>query len=54
MDQSDIDKRRITAVGYVESRPAATNDTDDGFQRNRRVNAVIETRELSVRPLRQN
>jgi len=54
IDEADIDPRRITAVGYGESRPAATNDTDEGRQRNRRVNAVIETREMSVRPRRQN
>ena len=54
IDESDIDPRRITAVGYGESDPVATNDTDEGRQRNRRVNAVIETREMSVRPRRQN
>lgn len=54
IDESDIDPRRITAVGYGESRPAATNDTDSGRQRNRRVEAIIETREMTVRPRRQN
>ena len=32
-----IDASRISAVGYGESRPVASNDTDEGRQRNRRV-----------------
>ena len=54
IDEADIDPRRITAVGYGEGRPVASNDTDSGRQRNRRVNAVIETREMSVRQRREN
>ena len=54
IDDKDIDPRRITAVGYGEAKPTATNDTDAGRQRNRRVDAVIETREISVRPRREN
>lgn len=54
IDEADIDPRRITAVGYGESRPIATNDTDDGRQRNRRVEAVIETGEMSIRQRRDN
>ena len=54
IDKKDIDPRRVTAVGYGESKPTATNDTDTGRQRNRRVDAVIETREMSVRPRRED
>lgn len=32
---------RMTAVGYGESRPVATNDTDAGRQENRRVELVV-------------
>ncbi|MGS2724162.1 OmpA family protein [Porticoccus sp. GXU_MW_L64] len=32
-----ISAERISAVGYGESRPVASNDTDEGRQRNRRV-----------------
>lgn len=32
-----IDPSRISAIGYGESRPIASNDTDEGRQRNRRV-----------------
>ena len=37
-----IDKKRLDAVGYGDERPIAPNDTDEGRQRNRR----IEAREL--------
>lgn len=36
-----IDPGRITAHGYGESRPVATNDTDEGRQLNRRVEFTI-------------
>ena len=38
-----IDSARLTAVGYGESQPVATNDTKEGRQRNRRVVANIVT-----------
>ena len=34
---SGIDASRLSTVGYGESRPVATNDTDEGRQQNRRV-----------------
>jgi OmpA-OmpF porin, OOP family len=37
-----IDKKRLDAVGYGEEQPMAPNDTDEGRQKNRR----IEAREL--------
>lgn len=39
---SGIDRDRLTAVGYGESRPLASNDTEDGRARNRRVTVVVE------------
>lgn len=39
-----IDADRIAARGYGETRPAASNDTEAGRQKNRRVTAVIESR----------
>ena len=38
-----IDASRISTVGYGESMPVATNDTEEGRQKNRRVNGNIET-----------
>lgn len=40
VDKFNIDGKRIKATGYGESRPVADNSTDEGRQRNRRVEAV--------------
>lgn len=42
-----IDAARVTAVGYGESKPLATNDTPAGRQENRRVVAVLQ-KEVAV------
>ena len=34
-----IDKKRLTAVGFGDERPIAPNDTDEGRQKNRRIEA---------------
>jgi len=39
--QLGVGASRLTAVGYGESRPLATNDTDAGRGQNRRVESVI-------------
>jgi OOP family OmpA-OmpF porin len=36
-----IDASRLTAVGYGDTRPIADNDTSEGKEANRRINAVI-------------
>jgi OOP family OmpA-OmpF porin len=43
VEKLGVSADRLTAVGYGESRPIATNDTDEGRQLNRRVQAVMET-----------
>jgi len=43
IDNFRIDASRITAVGYGPDKPIASNDTKKGRQKNRRVQAVIET-----------
>ena len=35
--EKDIDENRLTAVGYGENNPAASNDTENGRKKNRRV-----------------
>ena len=37
-----IDRNRLVAVGYGETRPIATNDTADGKQLNRRIDFRVE------------
>lgn len=38
----DVDESRLSWEGYGENRPVADNDTDEGRQRNRRVDLVIQ------------
>ncbi|MGB5219040.1 MAG: OmpA family protein [Smithella sp.] len=44
IDKFGIDGKRITATGFGEEVPIASNDTADGRQKNRRVEAVLETK----------
>lgn len=41
-DKFGIDGSRLTAVGYGLTKPVAGNDTEEGRQQNRRVEAVME------------
>jgi OOP family OmpA-OmpF porin len=38
----DINASRLTATGYGLTKPIASNDTEEGCQKNRRVQAVLE------------
>jgi outer membrane protein OmpA-like peptidoglycan-associated protein len=42
IDKYGIDGSRISAVGYGEGNPVASNETAEGRQKNRRIEAVIE------------
>jgi len=41
VEKQGIDRHRITAIGYGEEHPIASNDTRAGRQKNRRVELVI-------------
>jgi outer membrane protein OmpA-like peptidoglycan-associated protein len=43
VEKFGVSADRLKTVGYGESKPIATNDTDEGRQLNRRVQAVMET-----------
>jgi outer membrane protein OmpA-like peptidoglycan-associated protein len=42
IDNFGIKGSRLTAIGYGESKPIASNDTEEGRQINRRVQAVFD------------
>jgi len=42
VEQDGINANRITAVGFGFDRPIATNDTEEGRQKNRRVEAAVD------------
>lgn len=43
IDEFGVSPNRVTAVGYGLTQPVASNNTDEGRQRNRRVESVIST-----------
>lgn len=43
IDKFGIDGSRLTAVGYGKNKPIVSNDTEEGRQKNRRVQALIKT-----------
>ena len=42
VEKFDISSDRVSSAGYGESQPTATNDTEEGRQKNRRVVAAVE------------
>lgn len=42
-----IDKGMLTAKGYGETQPIASNDTEDGKEKNRRVEFIITEQEIT-------
>ncbi len=51
IDRFGVSASRVKTVGYGESRPIASNDTEEGRQRNRRVVAEIKANEQTKKRL---
>lgn len=41
IDRGDVDSRHLSAVGYADTQPVASNDTDEGRSANRRIEIVL-------------
>ena len=48
IEKFGINSTRVSSRGYGESQPVASNDTDEGRQRNRRVNAAISAEKEEI------
>jgi len=46
IDQGGIDRQYLSAVGYADTRPIASNDSDEGRASNRRIEIVLYPRDL--------
>jgi chemotaxis protein MotB len=46
LDEGGIDQNNISAVGYSDTRPLASNDTEDGRTANRRIEIVLYPKDL--------
>jgi chemotaxis protein MotB len=42
MSSNGIDAKRLSAAGYADTLPVATNDSDDGRRQNRRIEIVLQ------------
>ncbi len=46
IDQGGVDARQLSAVGYADTQPVASNDTDEGRSANRRIEIVLYPKDL--------
>jgi chemotaxis protein MotB len=47
IDQGGVDREQLSAVGYADTRPVATNETDEGRSSNRRIEIVLYPKDLT-------
>lgn len=47
IEDGGVDRASLSAVGYSDTKPVATNDTDEGRQANRRIEIVLYPKDLS-------
>ncbi len=46
IDQGGVDRQYLSAVGYADTHPLASNDTDEGRSSNRRIEIVLYPKDL--------
>jgi chemotaxis protein MotB len=47
IDQGSVDRQHLSAVGYADTQPHASNDTEEGRSANRRIEIVLHPKDLS-------
>lgn len=53
-NNAGIDPKRLSATGYSEYRPAATNDTLEGRRQNRRIEIILSRKKMKDDPSKNN
>ena len=48
IDQGGVDRQHLSAVGYADTHPLASNETEQGRASNRRIEIVLYPRDLSA------
>ncbi|MBD0316541.1 MAG: OmpA family protein, partial [Nitrospiraceae bacterium] len=46
IDQGGVDRQYLSAVGYAETHPVASNETDEGRSANRRIEIILYPKDL--------
>jgi chemotaxis protein MotB len=46
IDHGGVDRQSLSAAGYAETHPIASNDTDEGRSSNRRIEIVLYPKDL--------
>jgi chemotaxis protein MotB len=47
IDQGSVDRQHLSAVGYADTQPQASNDTEEGRSANRRIEIVLYPKDLN-------
>ncbi|WP_455245621.1 OmpA family protein, partial [Petrachloros mirabilis] len=47
IEQGGVDREQLSAVGYADTRPVDTNETDEGRSSNRRIEIVLYPKDLT-------
>ena len=46
IDQGGVDRQHLSAVGYADTHPLASNDSEEGRSSNRRIEIVLYPKDL--------
>ena len=46
IDQGSVDRHHLSAVGYADTQPRASNDSEEGRSSNRRIEIVLYPKDL--------